>query len=179
MIADCCEEPAAGPMVDARALRRAWTALGPLAVGDWPVRHGLDVQHRAQTLTVLDEMLAGLYLAVDQDGRLRWLGKAHRADGVGARLRHHLGHPERARVFAGVFVVAADPFSPRKAIEAAEGRAADLLKLRGAMGTRQWPRVTEKQWLALVTSRPASRLVGPRRPDLATAERTDRNNPPG
>lgn len=103
---------------------------------------------------MLDEVVAGLYLVVDADGRLRWLGKAHRDDGVGARLRDHFRHPERARVFAGVFVVEADPFSPPKAIKAAEGWAADLIGLRGRMGPRTWPVVTEAEWLALVTSRP-------------------------
>ncbi|MGW5284500.1 hypothetical protein ACWERI_34485 [Streptomyces collinus] len=170
VIDGCCPEPVAGPVVDARALRHAWTALGPLALGDWPVRYDL-VQHREKTLAVLDEVLAGLYLAVDADGRLRWLGKAHRNGGVGARLRDHFRHPERARVFAGVFAVAADPFSPPKAIKAAEGRTADLVGLRGRMGPRTWPVVTEAQWLALVTSRPASRVVRPRAAGDGTGDR--------
>ena len=162
MSVDCCTEPVAGPVVDARVLRHAWTALGPLVRGDWPAPHSLQPHQRAETVAVLDEVLAGLYLVVDAGGRLRWLGKAHRDGGVGDRLRDHFRHPERARVFAGVFVVTADPFSPPKAIEAAEGRAADLIGLRGRMGPRAWPVVTQAQWLALVTSRPASRLVRPR-----------------
>ncbi|WP_406350888.1 hypothetical protein OHB56_40885 [Streptomyces sp. NBC_01635] len=157
MSVDCCAEPVAGPAVDARVLRHAWTALGPLVRGNWPVPYSLEPGRREETLAVLDEVLAGLYLVVDADGRLRWLGKAHRDGGVGARLRNHLGHQERARIFARVFVMAADPFSPPRAIEAAEGRAADLLGLRGRMGTRRWPTVTEAQWLALVTSRAAGR----------------------
>ncbi|MEH0541498.1 hypothetical protein QBB31_44300 [Streptomyces scabiei] len=63
---------------------------------------------------MLDEVLAGLYLAVDSDGRLRWLGKAHRDGGVGARLRDHFRHPERSRVYAGVFVVAGRSVSVRR-----------------------------------------------------------------
>ncbi|MFI9248138.1 hypothetical protein ACIGXF_37530 [Streptomyces sp. NPDC053086] len=172
MSGDCCTEPIAGPVADARVLRHAWTALGPLVRGDWPVLHSLEPGHRAQTLAVLDEVLAGLYLAVDADGRLRWLGKAHRDGGVGARLRNHFRHPERARVFAGVFVVAADPFSPPKAIEAAEGRAADLIGVRGRMGPRTWPVVTQDQWLAQVTSRPASRVVRPRATGDGTGDRS-------
>ncbi|GLW51918.1 hypothetical protein Stsp02_75780 [Streptomyces sp. NBRC 14336] len=159
--ADCCAEPVAGPMADARVLRHAWTALGPLVRGDWPLPHSLEPGRRAQTVAALDEVLAGLYLVLDADGRLRWLGKAHRGGGVGARLRDHFQHPERARVFTGVFVVAADPFSPPRAIEAAEGRAADLIGLRGRMGPRTWPVVTEAQWLALVTSHPAARIGRP------------------
>ncbi|MEH0483504.1 hypothetical protein QBA94_43465 [Streptomyces scabiei] len=103
-------------------------------------------------------VLAGLYLAVDSDGRLRWLGKAHRDGGVGARLRDHFRHPERSRVYAGVFVVAADPFSPPQAIKAAEGRAADLIGLRGRMGPRTYPRAVARP----VTSHPASRIGRPR-----------------
>lgn len=90
------------------------------------------------------------------------LGKAHPDGGVGARLRNHLGHPERSRVFTRVFVVAADPFCPPRAIEAAEGRAADLIGLRGRMGPRTWPVFTEVRWLALLTSHPASRVGRPR-----------------
>lgn len=163
MTEDCCPEPIAGPVVDGRVLRHVWTALGPLARGDWPpAPHSLLVPHRAESLTALDEVLAGLYLAVDAEGRLRWLGKAHRDGGVRARLGDHFRHPERERVYAGVFVVEADPFSPVKAIEAAEGRAADLIGLRGRMGPRTWPVVTEAQWLAQVTSHPASRIGRPR-----------------
>lgn len=161
MNVDCCAEPVVGPVVDARVLRHAWTALGPLVRGDWPVLYSLEPGQRAQTLAMLDEVLAGLYLAVDAEGRLRWLGKAHRDRGVVDRLRDHFRHPERARVFAGVFLVAADPFSPRRAIEAAEGRTADLIGLRGRMGPRTWPVVTQEQWLALVTSRPGPRVVPP------------------
>ena len=104
MSVDCCTEPVAGPVVDARVLRHAWTALGPLVRGDWPAPHSLQPHQRAETVAVLDEVLAGLYLVVDAGGRLRWLGKAHRDGGVGDRLRDHFRHPERARVFAGVFV---------------------------------------------------------------------------
>ncbi|MEV7325235.1 hypothetical protein [Streptomyces sp. NPDC093970] len=161
MNVDCCAEPVAGPVADARVLRHAWTALGPLRCGGWPALYSLGPRHWEETLAVLDDVLAGLYLVVDADGRLRWLGKAHRGGGVGARLRDHFRHPERARVFAGVFVVAGDPFSPQKAIEAAEGRAADLIGLRGHMGPRTWPVVTQDQWLALVTSHPAIRRPRP------------------
>lgn len=163
MNGDCCAEPVAGPVVDAGVLRHAWTALGPLRCGDWPAPYSLQPPHRKETLAVLDEVLAGVYLAVDAEGRLRWLGKAHREGGIGARLRDHLRHLERARVFTGVFVVEADPFSPPQAIEAAEGRAADAIGLRSLMGTRRWPTVTQAQWLALVTSRPGRRVVPPRR----------------
>ncbi|MEU4259639.1 hypothetical protein AB0B42_26440 [Streptomyces fradiae] len=172
MIDDCCPEPVAGPVVDARALCHTWTALGPLARGAWPTPYSLVLERREESLAALDEVLAGLYLAVDAEGRLRWLGKAHRDGGVGARLRDHFRHPERARVYAGVFVVAADPFGPPLAIKAAEGRAADLIGLRGRMGPRTWPVVTQAQWLALVTSHPASRIGRPRPPGDSTGDRS-------
>ncbi|MGW1878728.1 hypothetical protein [Streptomyces sp. NPDC001975] len=169
---DCCAEPVAGPVVDGRMLRHARTALGPLACGDWPAPHSLVTELRACTLAELDKVLAGLYLVIDADGRLRWLGKAHRDGGVGARLRDHFRHPERSRVYAGVFVVEADPFSAPQAIEAAEGWAANLIGLRGRMGPRTWPVVTQEQWLARVTSRPASRIVRPRPTEDDTGDRS-------
>ncbi|MGY5074256.1 hypothetical protein [Streptomyces griseus] len=165
MSADCCPEPVAGPVVGTRVLRHAWTALGPLRRGSWPATCSLEPGGRRETLAVLDGVLAGLYLAVDADGRLRWLGKAHRGSGVSTRLRDHLRHPERARVFTAVYVIEADPFSPRRAIEAAEGRAADAIGLRGRMGPRTWPVVTQTQWLALVTSRLGPRVYPPRLDD--------------
>ncbi|MFF9186424.1 hypothetical protein [Streptomyces misionensis] len=175
MSLDCCAEPLAGPVVDTKVLRHTWTALGRLVRGGWPVPYSLESGQRAQTLAILNEVLAGLYLVTDADGRLRWLGKAHRDGGVGARLRNHFGHPERARVFTKVFVIEADPFSPSTAIEAAEGRAADMIGLRGRMGPRTWPVVTEEQWLALVTAHPASRI---RRPRPAGDDTGDRSSAP-
>jgi hypothetical protein len=146
--ADCCKEPVAGPVADNRMLRQAWTALGPLVRGAWPSPYSLlPGEDRAATLSVLDDILAGLYLVVDVQGRLRWLG-----------------HPERARVYAGVLVVEADPFSPRTAIEAAEGCAADLIGLRGRMGPRTWPVVSHKQWLTAVTSRDTARRASMKGP---------------
>jgi hypothetical protein len=105
--------------------------------------------------------------------RLRWLGKAHRDGGISVRLRDHFRHPERIRVFAGVFVMAVDPFSPPEGLLAAEGRAADLLGLRRCLGARQWPKVTEEQWLAQVTLRPTSTpLMGrPRPAEYATGHK--------
>jgi hypothetical protein len=163
--ADCCKEPVAGPVADNRMLRQAWTALGPLVRGAWPSPYSLlPGEDRAATLSVLDDILAGLYLVVDVQGRLRWLGKAQRDRGVGDRLRDHFRHPERARVYAGVLVVEADPFSPRTAIEAAEGCAADLIGLRGRMGPRTWPVVSHKQWLTAVTSRDTARRASTKGP---------------
>lgn len=73
MSADCCPEPVAGPVVGTRVLRHAWTALGPLRRGSWPAACSLEPGGRRETLAVLAGVLAGLYLAVDADDRLRWL----------------------------------------------------------------------------------------------------------
>jgi hypothetical protein len=62
-----------------------WTAVGPLACGEWPAPQDLGAGHRLRTLEDLDDVLAGLYTVADAVGNLRWLGKAHRDGGVGAR----------------------------------------------------------------------------------------------
>jgi hypothetical protein len=75
-----------------------------------------------------------------------------RAGGVGARLREHLAHPERARVYAGIYVIEADEFQHADALTAAEGKAADLLRLRRHVGQRTWP--DRSDWLEQVGTRP-------------------------
>jgi len=130
-------------------LGQVWSAVGLLRVGGWPRLHSLASGRRTDTFIALGDILAGLYVVVDSDGRLRWLGQAHRNGGIAARLQAHLRHAERDRVFAGVYAIAVDPFGDPKALNAAEGRAADLLKLRGRMGGRIWPSSTG--WLELVT----------------------------
>lgn len=105
MNGDCCAEPVAGPVVDARVLRHAWTALGPLRCGDWPAPYSLQPPHRKETLAVLDEVLAGVYLAVDADGRLRWLGKALRLPkSPSAQVMRHVGTRGGCRQVVGVVV---------------------------------------------------------------------------
>ncbi|WP_266315910.1 hypothetical protein [Kitasatospora purpeofusca] len=147
---DCCPEPLAGPVVGERTLVYTHTSLGPLAIGAWPHRMSLHHQERHVTLTALNDILAGLYLAVDYQGRLRWLGKARRNGGVAQRLREHLAHPERDRVFAHVYVFEANPDSLPAALACAEGMAADLLELRGHLGARTWPTATG--WNQLVAT---------------------------
>lgn len=147
---DCCPEPIAGPAIDDRALMYARTSLGPLARGDWPRMMDLGLHARHATLDTLSNVLVGLYIAVDAHGRLRWLGKACRNGGVTQRLREHLSHPERERVFTHVYVAEADPECGTGALGCAEGMAADLLQLRGRLGPRTWPPATD--WNHLVAA---------------------------
>lgn len=140
----------AGQRMTTRELRLVWTALGPLVSGGWPLLQALETSRREAVLAVLDDVPAGLYVAVDADERLRWLGKAHRDTGVGARVREHLRHPERARTFAGIYVINADPWCCSDALAAAEGKAADLLQVRGILGPRTWP--SAQNWLSRVVS---------------------------
>ncbi|MFD8782518.1 hypothetical protein [Kitasatospora sp. NPDC059599] len=147
---DCCPEPLVGPAVGERTLVYAHASLGPLAIGEWPQRMSLHYQERDITLSVLNDILAGLYLAVDHQGRIRWLGKAHRNGGVAQRLREHLAHPERERVFAHLYVFETKSDCPTTALACAEGMAADLLELRGRLGPRTWPAAT--RWNQLVAA---------------------------
>lgn len=128
-----------GPNVTGTTLLLLRAALGMLAFAGVPRRYPLGPDNRRATLNELAQVPSGLYLAVDNDERVRWLGKAHRAGGVGARLGEHLDRPERAAVFAAVYVAEADPYITREAIAAAEGYAADALQLRGRLGPRTWP----------------------------------------
>jgi hypothetical protein len=149
---DCCPEPVAGPPVSQITLATVWSAMGDLVRGDWPQRRSLAAADRNRTLLRLDDVVAGLYLAVDGGGALRYLGQARRDGGVGARLRDHLQHPERVRVYAGVYVFEADEFRPSASLDAVEGKAADLLQLRGQVSGRRWP--VPGDWLGQVGTGP-------------------------
>ena len=94
----------------------------------------------------LDGIVTAIYLITDAQGRIRWLGQASREDDLAGRLHDHARHPERIKVFAHVRVLHLADHTPQKAVDAIEGRCADLLGLRGAMGRRRWP--TSDSWLA-------------------------------
>lgn len=113
-------------------------ALLPLAAGAWLEASRLEA---APVLTAanLEEVMVGIYLVTDPLERVVWLGQARRDNGVAARLRDHLRVPSRAEAFAHVRVLHLDDFTPVAALNAAEGRAADLLRLRGTLGQRRWP----------------------------------------
>ncbi|MFF8401732.1 hypothetical protein ACF06P_08875 [Streptomyces sp. NPDC015684] len=90
----------------------------------------------------------GLYLVVDVQGRIVWLGMAAGDLGVTGRIRKHLVEPWKRAVFDRVWVAPAYDQISRLALEAAEGWAADALALRTRMPHRTWPPSTN--WLSLV-----------------------------
>ncbi|WP_327652056.1 hypothetical protein [Micromonospora aurantiaca] len=137
-----------GPAVTRTSLLLLRSALGMLAFAGMPRRYPLGPDTWRTTLDELADVPSGLYLAVDDADRVRWLGKAHRAGGVGARLGEHLDRPERAAAFAAVYVAEADPYISGPAIAAAEGYAADGLQLRGRLGPRTWP--SAHNWAVVV-----------------------------
>ncbi|MCL3998094.1 hypothetical protein [Streptomyces lavenduligriseus] len=93
-------------------------------------------------------ILTGVYLVTDIAGRLRWLGQASRLDGLTGRLNGHDRDPARRATFAGVRVLHLDDLTPTEALNAIEGRCADLLDVRQSMKPRRWPPATN--WLSLV-----------------------------
>jgi len=90
----------------------------------------------------------GLYLVVDVQGRIVWLGMAAGDQGVTGRVRKHLTEPWKRSVFHRVWVAPAYDQISRPTLKAAEGWAADALALRSRMPHRDWPPSTN--WLSLV-----------------------------
>ncbi|WP_280686342.1 hypothetical protein [Kitasatospora sp. MAA19] len=81
----------------------------------------------------------GLYLVVDAEGRIVWLGMAAGDQGVTGRINSHLAEPWKRAVFHRVWAAPAHDHISRPALEAAEGWAADALDLRTRMPHRTWP----------------------------------------
>jgi hypothetical protein len=104
------------------------------AAGDW---------YRSHRITVVDDAVAerhsvGVYLLADGDRRVLHLGQAHRGDGIGGRIAHHLAHPIRRRTrFVGL--VCLDEWTPKEALNAIEGKAAHHLGLRAYLPRDIWP----------------------------------------
>lgn len=96
----------------------------------------------------------GLYLVVDVQGRIVWLGMAAGDQGVTGRIRKHLDEPWKRAVFHRVWVAPAYDQISRPALEAAEGWAADALDLRSRMTHRIWPPSTN--WGSLVGRQPVA-----------------------
>jgi hypothetical protein len=94
------------------------------------------------------DVLTGIYLVTDIAGHLRWLGQASRLDGLTGRLDGHDRDPAKRAVFACVRVLHLDDLTPAEALDAIEGRCADLLGIRQCMKPRRWPPATN--WLSLV-----------------------------
>lgn len=135
-----------GELVVGRKFRRRDRALLPLAGGRWIVGSALD-GYDLEAAAPLAHYLAAVYLVTDANDCIVWLGQARRDAGLLARLRAHLSIPERARIFHRVRAIHLNDFTPALAVSAIEGRAADLLQLRGRLGARKWP--TAEEWASL------------------------------
>lgn len=110
----------------------------PSAGGRWLERAllaPLPMRHRWQLAAVV----TGIYLITDTSGAICWLGKASRDDDLVGRLDDHVRDPAKAPVFATVRLLHLRSHTPSEAVAAIEGRCADLLGLRGTMGSRMWP----------------------------------------
>ncbi|MFF2819580.1 hypothetical protein ACFVT9_29175 [Kitasatospora cineracea] len=94
------------------------------------------------------DVLTAVYLVTDAAGRLRWLGQASRADGLTGRLNDHDAAPAKRAAFAAVRVLHLADHTPPEALDAIEGRCADVLGVRGGMRPLRWPPSTG--WLSLV-----------------------------
>ncbi|MFE4514730.1 hypothetical protein ACFRMQ_11140 [Kitasatospora sp. NPDC056783] len=94
------------------------------------------------------DITTGIYLITDRAGRLRWLGQASRLDGLLGRLDSHHVDPAKRAVFASVRVLHLTDRVPAEALDAIEGRCADVLDIRQYMRPRRWP--SAENWLALV-----------------------------
>lgn len=121
-------------------LLRAALARLPLAAGRWLVAPRLEGIPFAD-YAVLDGagVVTVVYLVTDTAKRIRWLGQASRQGELFARLADHAGDPGKRAAFSTVRYLHLDDYTPRAALDAIEGRCADLLALRGVMGRRQWP----------------------------------------
>lgn len=121
-------------------------ALLPLAAGKWLERahlHGENIH----TSGALARVKVGIYVITDDQNRILWLGQALRDQGVAGRLRDHLQRRDRLRKFRTVRVLELRDFTPPECVSSIEGKAADLLQLRGTLGARRWP--TAERWAEL------------------------------
>ncbi|MGW8487430.1 hypothetical protein [Streptomyces sp. NPDC055886] len=90
----------------------------------------------------------GIYLVVDAQGRIVWLGMGAGDRGVTGRIKKHLEEPWKMATFHRVWVAPAYDQISRAALKAAEGWAADALDLRTRMPFRTWP--PSSNWRSLV-----------------------------
>ncbi|MFD7529351.1 hypothetical protein ACFV8E_17410 [Streptomyces sp. NPDC059849] len=94
------------------------------------------------------DIVTGIYLVTDTDGRLRWLGQASRDDDLLGRLDDHDRNAAKRAVFARVRVLHLHDNTPLPALNAIEGKCADLLGTRQIMKPRRWP--PADGWASLV-----------------------------
>lgn len=100
------------------------------------------------------DVLVGIYLITDPEGRLVYLGQARRDGGVAARLDAHRRDAVKRSCFQSVYVLALHDAIDQSTVDAIEGRVADVLDLRGRLrsgrGLRRWP--IADRWTELVSS---------------------------
>ncbi|MEV7551983.1 hypothetical protein AB0N89_20390 [Amycolatopsis sp. NPDC089917] len=134
-----------GPVLRSPELAR----LSPVG-GKWLVENRF-TPLRFTAFRVLENsgIVCGVYLITDEEDRVRWLGQACRNDDLVQRLANHHRKPTRRAVFASVRILHLIDHTPQQALNAIEGRCADLLKLREQMGRRRWP--SSEGWLEAVT----------------------------
>jgi hypothetical protein len=135
----------AGPI-----LRRAPLQQLPLAAGRW-LEHAYlkPMPYADYSALASDGIVSGIYLVTDHIKRIRWLGQASRDDELIARLGEHYADPAKAKVFITLRVLRLLDLTPPDAINAIEGRCADVLGLRSTMGIRRWP--CADNWLERVS----------------------------
>ncbi|WP_331722794.1 hypothetical protein OG848_47470 (plasmid) [Streptomyces canus] len=94
-----------------------------------------------------NDIVVGIYIVTDPSGCVRWLGQANREDDLPGRLDNHHRNPAKREVFAKVRALHLHDGTPPRALDAIEGRCADLLGLREVMKPLRWPSADD--WLAL------------------------------
>lgn len=134
----------AGPV-----LTRGAAAKWPQAAGRYLVQTHQPVWFRDFEIIAELDVVTGIYLITDPDGRIRWLGQASRDTDLVGRLAEHHANLAKRRVFSQVRVLHLQDHTPVPALNAIEGTCADWLRLRGTMPPRVWP--SSAGWLALVT----------------------------
>ena len=130
-------------------LRLAGLARLPIAAGRYLAADRLDpVFFSDYRMFEPLGIASAIYLITDSNRRIRWLGQANRNGDLVARLAEHARSREKTEVFTTLRVLHLIDRTPAEAIDSIEGRCADLLGLRGAMGPRRWP--SSDAWQTLV-----------------------------
>ncbi|HEY3514589.1 MAG TPA: hypothetical protein VGL36_35745 [Kribbella sp.] len=93
-------------------------------------------------ITAVSETVPGLYVMLDELGRIRWMGSAGGRLGVLGRVRSHLndhGHPWKKTTFDRIVVAPATDQISRSTLRRCEGRAAESMCLDRYLPGHIWP----------------------------------------
>lgn len=135
-------------LVPGRRISSRDLAVFPLAAGKW-LEHAHLRGEPILTSEALMKVGVGIYLVTDHRNRIMWLGQALRGQGLSGRIREHLRHPARLQSFHTIRILELNDFTPPECVSSIEGRAADVLALRGRLGARRWP--AADRWPELAT----------------------------